>query len=217
MTLKLYTARICPFAERARLVLSHKDIEHECVEIDLQNKPAYFSVDVNPRGTVPALQHDGFTLYESSICAEYLDEAFPNPEKDLMPADAKSRGRIRLLINICNNDFVDAFYANLFKSSEETQKDFEEALAQVETLIDGPFFLGNRISLADFCFVPFFERICLQSEFAKLDENWADKYPRIKEWMARMEELEACKKERLERDELVTAYRSYIERKKSGK
>lgn len=40
--LKLYTALICPYAQRTRLVLAHKNIPYETVEIDLANKPEWY-------------------------------------------------------------------------------------------------------------------------------------------------------------------------------
>jgi glutathione S-transferase len=38
----LFSARACPFAHRTRLVLAQKGVDFELVEIDLQNKPAWF-------------------------------------------------------------------------------------------------------------------------------------------------------------------------------
>ncbi len=39
--LKLYSAAICPYAQRTRLVLAHKKIPVETIEIDLKNKPSW--------------------------------------------------------------------------------------------------------------------------------------------------------------------------------
>jgi glutathione S-transferase len=43
---------------------------------------------------VPALDHDGRIVIESSLICEYLDDTFPDPS--LIPADPFLRARMRL-------------------------------------------------------------------------------------------------------------------------
>ncbi|WP_228059272.1 glutathione S-transferase N-terminal domain-containing protein [Nostoc sp. LEGE 06077] len=40
---KIYSAVVCPFAHRSRLVLQEKGIDFDLIEIDLQNKPVGFT------------------------------------------------------------------------------------------------------------------------------------------------------------------------------
>ena len=96
--MELYTARVCPFAHRTRLTLLEKGLEFEHIEIDLKNKTPRF-LEVSPYGKVPALFHDGQTIYESAIINEYLDEVFPNPS--LMPNDPVFRAKARIWIHYC--------------------------------------------------------------------------------------------------------------------
>ncbi len=63
--LTLFSARACPFAHRTRLVLAEKRLDFELVEIDLQQKPAWFST-VSNYGKVPALQHKQHRIVESA-------------------------------------------------------------------------------------------------------------------------------------------------------
>jgi glutathione S-transferase len=95
--IKLFSARACPFAHRTRLVLSHKKLPFELVEVELQNKPAWFDAKLSGYGKVPALEHDGQHLWESAIVNEYLDEVFPAPR--LSPADPAPRARARIWID----------------------------------------------------------------------------------------------------------------------
>jgi glutathione S-transferase len=37
--IEIYSASVCPFAQRSRLVLLEKDVDFKLIEIDLQNKP----------------------------------------------------------------------------------------------------------------------------------------------------------------------------------
>ena len=92
--IELFSARVCPYAHRTRLVLAEKGLDFELTEIDFENKPRRF-LEISRYGKVPALVHAGNEIYESAIINEYLEEAFPEPA--LMPADpgsAATRNRI---------------------------------------------------------------------------------------------------------------------------
>jgi glutathione S-transferase len=103
--LTLFSARACPFAHRTRLVLGEKQLDFELVEIDLQNKPAWFNT-VSVYGKVPALEHDGQRIVESAIVNEYLDEVFPTPA--LLPRAPAARALARIWIDYANTRFVPA-------------------------------------------------------------------------------------------------------------
>ncbi len=42
--IKVYSAVVCPYAHRSRLVLQEKGIDFDLIEIDLQNKPEGFTI-----------------------------------------------------------------------------------------------------------------------------------------------------------------------------
>ena len=94
ITLYQFGNSVC--CQKVRIVLAEKHLDWGAVEVDLfkseQYDPAYLKL--NPKGVVPALVHDGRTLIESTLIAEYLDDAFPEPP--LIPADAYARSRMRL-------------------------------------------------------------------------------------------------------------------------
>ena len=50
---------------------------------------------INPRGQVPALDHDGRILTESTVICEYLEEVFPDSPR-LMPADPFGKAQVRV-------------------------------------------------------------------------------------------------------------------------
>lgn len=52
----------------------------------------------HPFGRVPAIEHDGFVLYETAAIQRYLDRIFPNPS--LTPADPKQAARMDQVLNI---------------------------------------------------------------------------------------------------------------------
>lgn len=61
------------------------------------------------------------TVYESLICNEFLEDAHPKPP--LMPADAYSRARSRLLVERFNTSAVATFYKLLMQQDAGVQAD----------------------------------------------------------------------------------------------
>jgi len=104
--LHLYFAKASTFAQRTRVVLLEKGIEFTSTDIDFQNKPAEF-LKVSRYGKVPAIVHNGFEIYESTIINEYLEEVFPEPA--LLPKDAGQKAIARIWIDYANTRFVPAF------------------------------------------------------------------------------------------------------------
>jgi glutathione S-transferase/GST-like protein len=76
-------------------VLAEKSVEFDYIFVDLpefeQHSPEYLRI--NPKGTVPALLHNGRILTESTPMCEYIDAAFPGPR--LAPADPAGRYEMR--------------------------------------------------------------------------------------------------------------------------
>jgi glutathione S-transferase len=164
--IRLFSARACPFAHRSRLVLTHKNIPFELVEIDLKNKPAWFDSRVSGYGKVPALEHADTRIWESAVINEYLDEVFPDPA--LLPKAPRDRATARIWIDYANTRFAPAFGKLL-----RTQASGEQNAARTELLEilshferagfgqfsgDGPFFFGAAPSLVDFSIYPWIER-----------------------------------------------------------
>lgn len=93
--LKLYHNDMSACAQKVRFVLAQKKLEWDGEELNLrqgdQQRPEYLKI--NPKGLVPALDHDGNILVESNIIVDYLNEAFPEPA--LMPKTALERARVR--------------------------------------------------------------------------------------------------------------------------
>jgi glutathione S-transferase len=163
---ELFSARVCPFAHRSRLVLLEKNIDFVLVEIDLQNKPSWFR-SVSLHAKVPALRHGDVTLCESAVINEYLEEVFPSPP--LLPADPAWRAQARLWIDFANTRFVPAFGKLLRAKSDHEQQEGRRELEDALDFIEregfeklggaGPFWLGPKISLVDLTFYPWFERL----------------------------------------------------------
>ena len=94
--LELYTAGNSICTQKVFFTLAEKGIGYDTHNIDLfrneQFEPWYLKI--NPKGVVPALDHDGRIVIESSLICEYLDDVVPQPR--LVPADPYARARMRL-------------------------------------------------------------------------------------------------------------------------
>jgi glutathione S-transferase len=189
--MELYTARVCPYAHRSRLALLEKGLEFEHIEIDFQNKSERF-LAVSPYGKVPALFHDGKTIYESVIINEYLDEVFPNPP--LMPESYAFRAKARIWTHYCTEYFTPDLYAVI--RNREPTKHAELAARAVERLRvvereafgklsgDGPYWFGSQVSLTDLAWYPYFERLPAWTHYRGL--AIPEDCPRLAAWAEAM-------------------------------
>lgn len=112
---------------------------------------------VVPTGTIPAIDHDGFVLAESEAIVEYLDEAFEGPS--LLPGDARSRARIRMLARVHDLAVEPAVRALFPLIRDPSRRDalpaiakaIDERLSQLEQMRAGKtrWIAGDAFSAAD--------------------------------------------------------------------
>lgn len=186
--LTLYTAEICPYAQRTRILLGEKAIAHQAVEIDIYDKPDWF-VALTPNQRVPVIDHAGFVLWESATINEYLDAAFDGPS--LRPADEQRRALMRNEIRYIDNVFLPQLYKMLFEQAPAAQVALkgvvEDQMRFVESRLtalqgeDGPYWMGGAVSLADVAAFPFFERIPAMGHYRGI--SIPPECPRLHRWL----------------------------------
>lgn len=156
LPLTLVSFDLCPYVQRALIVLREKNVAHERIDIDLSNKPDWFWA-ISPLGKVPLLKVGGDVLFESAVIAEYLEET---QAPALHPADPLEKARHRAWIEFGSTILADIWVV-------ETTKDTEAFAAKIallkqkftrieDVLNEGPFFAGVRFSLVDAAFAPAF-------------------------------------------------------------
>ncbi len=98
MMLELYHYDHSTAAQKIRIALAEKQLDWKSHHLDTSvGKREHFSpeyLQINPRGIVPTLVHDGMAIRESQVILEYLDDAFPEPP--LRPASAYDKATMRL-------------------------------------------------------------------------------------------------------------------------
>ena len=191
-----------PFAWRVWLALEHKRLAYDLKEMsfsagDLKTE-AYRRI--NPRCKVPAIDDNGFTLYESAAIVEYLDDQYAGEGAPLFPGDARNRAHIRRLINETDLYF-DAASRRLLQSVLFTKKEdwdesrikrAREAIAvemnALEERLSADYFAG-QISAADFTIYPMIA-LLLRMDLRKPDLDMPSLVgPKLTAWSKRLESL----------------------------
>jgi glutathione S-transferase len=150
----LYDADRCPYCARTRIALAEKGVEHETVQIDLDDRPSWI-YEKNPLGRVPVLEDDAFVLPESAVINEYLEERYPEPP--LWPADAAERAFGRLLV--FRFDQLSKPYYALRREQEGARERLDAELAKLNAVLDAqPYLSGHEYGLADIAYVPWIVR-----------------------------------------------------------
>lgn len=182
--LLLISHALCPYVQRAAIVLAEKGVPFERRDIDLSAKPDWF-LAVSPLGKTPVLQVEGEAIFESAVICEYLDEAHA---PRLHPADPLRRARHRAWMEFGSAllNLIGAFYAAPDEATLQARAaDIRTRLLQLEAVLgDGPHFDGD-FGLVDAVFAPVFRYFDL---FDQVDDFgfWTG-LPRVQRWRGELE------------------------------
>jgi RNA polymerase-associated protein len=184
----IYDAARCPYCARVRIVLAEKDVEHELVQINLDERPAFVYELNPPEGRVPILEESSFVLPESVVINEYLEERYPEPA--LLPADPAERALARLLVERFD-DFGDPYYDLYFKRPAGLPERLHQALSALERRLEAtPYLAGSSYTLADVAYVPWIFRVETRLGFD------LSPYAAVQAWTERLLERPAVAAER---------------------
>lgn len=180
MAMLLISHALCPYVQRAAIVLMEKGLSFERRNIDLANKPDWF-LDLSPLGKTPVLQVEGEAIFESAVICEYLeDTALPR----LHPADALQRAKHRAWMEFGSVvlNLIGAFYSAADEATLLARAaDIRARFVQLEAALgDGPFFAGEAFSIVDAVFGPVFRYFDVIDEID--DFGWWDGLPRLQRW-----------------------------------
>ncbi|TFK79089.1 glutathione S-transferase C-terminal-like protein [Polyporus arcularius HHB13444] len=166
-TLTLYTAKVCPYAQRAEIALAEAKAPFTRYEIDLQNKPEWYAPKVNPASKVPAIAYGGpqvppdqpspesTKLAESLVLVEFIADLYPNA--NLLPADPVLRAKARFFIDGVSTKLVPAWHN--FLQGKGSVEDLYKAVEYLQEQLpaEGGFAVG-QYSIADIAITPFLAR-----------------------------------------------------------
>ena len=190
--IKLYTFPPSTNSRKVRIALIEKGLEFERINVDLtkgEQKNAEY-LQIHPFGQIPALDDEGFIVYDSTIINEYLEDEYPYPS--LMPPDSEGRARARMMEDFRDSNFNPYFVHIIHEMRKpEGERDaarIDNAKAEITRAFDrtekelkGQDYLAGSFSLAD---VAFMSNIELLDHFGVPVD--VGKYPGTVAWIARL-------------------------------
>ncbi len=203
MTIKFYAGSGSPVVWRVWLALEHKALSYELKMLSFQagdlRKPEFQAI--TPRGKVPVIVDEDFTLYESSAIVEYLNERYPDAgHGNLFPGDVQQRALIRR--TICEIDcylmsLVGSVGRQIFSkpkeewdqaSFAETQDKIITELANFEKMQHGEYFL-EQLSAVDYTLYPILAILPRMEKTNPQLKMTPAVGKKLQAWMKRIEEL----------------------------
>lgn len=220
----------CPFVQRIWSILEHKRIPYQYIEINPYNKDPSF-LALNPRGLVPTLEvqsRNGHPkpLYESTVLAEFLDEAYPDTGPRLLPEDPYERARARIWVGFCTSKLVPAWHrflqfqpASDREGLEKVRGEFvgvlREFAAELPAAGKGPFFHGAQPGMVDFVVAPWVVRLWVFEHFkGGLEvprEGEGGVWERFAAWKEAVEDLRSVRETLSEREYYLPIYQRYAD------
>ncbi|RKT99329.1 glutathione S-transferase family protein [Burkholderia sp. Nafp2/4-1b] len=177
---------LCPYVQRAVIVLTEKGVPFERTDVDLGNKPDWF-LRISPLGKTPVLVVDGAPIFESAVICEYLDETLaPRLHPDAPLERARHRAWVEFASALLNA--VAGFYtapdeATLAAKTRVIRTRFEQLEASLGA---GPYFGGAHFRIVDAAFGPVFRYFDV---FEQIDDfGFFAALPKVAAWRQRLAE-----------------------------
>lgn len=197
---KLFGASYSVYVRITRLTLLEKGIDYELIPIDVFGADGSTSDHLkrHPFGRIPAFEHSGVMLYETSAITRFIDETFEGPA--LQPKYALERARCNQIISIADNyaylNLVWGVYVELVSKPQQNQepdlKRIQAALGIAKTCLctleellgDNLWLACGSLTLADLYMAPMVAYFLQTSEGRELLQF----YPSLSAWWSRMSE-----------------------------
>ncbi|NPA72059.1 MAG: glutathione S-transferase family protein [Gammaproteobacteria bacterium] len=157
--LELISFKMCPFVQRAVIVLKKKNIDFDITYIDISNPPEWFK-EISPLGQVPIMKVGDEVLFESTVIQEYVDEITP---PSLHPEDALVKAKSRAWMSF-GSDILFAMHP-MVTTPDETVSNEKKAivlqkLSKLEAVHSGgTYFNGEDFGMIDAAYAPMFMRM----------------------------------------------------------
>jgi len=202
--MKIYGNPFSTCTRKVLATLAEKGKEVEMVMVDLgkgeQKNPEYLKRQ--PFGKVPALEDDGFQLYESRAIIRYLDDKLPGIK--LTPADPKQRATMEQWSSVEYSYFsptaMKIVYQKIFHPMRgqpvdmEVVKKAKEDLGRTLDVMEAqlgktPYIAGDSFTLADIGYMPYLEYV-----FAGQEGDVVEARPHVAAWWKRISARPSWKK-----------------------
>lgn len=168
----LHDHPVSSYAQKVRLALREKGIPFDFATPGAmgagQANPDLLAA--NPRCEVPALVDGDFSVFDSTVILEYLEDKYP--EHPLLPKDPKGRAQARMIEDVCDTQYeaINWGYGEVVwqqratgqladKLVGEMKKQTDQIQSWLQTQLgDRDFFNGVTFGYADICVAPMMNR-----------------------------------------------------------
>lgn len=190
--IRIYGIALSPFVRKALLALEHKGLSYE-------NEPTYPGDSspgfraMSPLGKIPVLEHDGFTVPDTSVICRYIDRIAP--EASLYPSDPKDEARACWLEEYADSRLIEncagIFQERLLKPRLLKEPTDEKRLQGIldtglpacldylESVVpESGYLVGDTLSIADLSVVTCF----IQARYGDYDVDGAH-HPKLRRYL----------------------------------
>ena len=186
-----------PYARAVMVALEEKQVPWQLAPMRPGESKQAAHLKRHPFGKLPAVEHDGFQLYETQAILRYIDRVFPAPP--LTPAAPRHAARMDQLMNI-NDCYLFQGCANIIAFHRVVgpkllgltpdEAAIAAAMPRAETVFaelarllgEQPYFAGETLTLADLMLGP-------QMAFMSATPEWqtlTGTRPNLVAWLARL-------------------------------
>jgi glutathione S-transferase len=171
-----------PYVRMPLLACEEKGAPYRLVALGFADSKLPEHLARHPFGRIPAIEHDGFRLYESQAILRYIDQVFPGPS--LVPAEPKAQARMNQVMGIVDWYVMPSLSAGIgfnrivapVMGRPVDEEKVRAAIPMARTSLkaledilgDLPYFAGDRVSLADLMAVAHLEMVPWSPEGAEL-------------------------------------------------
>lgn len=191
MQLELISFKLCPFVQRAIIVLNTQNIDFKTTYINPMDPPDWF-LAISPTGQVPLLMADDEIVFESNVISEFINDISPS---DLHPSKPLQKAKNRSWIAFSSLMFDDLF---AIITSDESKFNHAKTslfakLNKVEAVkTEAHFFNGNAFNIIDAAFAPIFMRLAWINSFTN-NALPLSELPKLNRWADAILAVEAVK------------------------
>ena len=175
------------------------EYENNFAELFKVTRTEEYKRDVNPRGHIPTLEHDGEKIFESATICRYLLDTFEGDENLLPRKDLKARAKVDALLDWNGTTVRPSLTGALKKivlgpllvgAPAPTEEERKEEMQKVHSVLDEieamtgkhHFLASDNMSIAD---VQIYNELILCKALIGFD---LDKYPNTQKWTERIDE-----------------------------
>ena len=192
------TAAWCPYCFKVWLYLEEKRIPYEIKKSPLRcyGRKTTEHLNVNPSGMLPVAVVQGKVISESNLIIETIERDFTlKGYKAMLPSKDSSddqRSRVSSLLQLERRAFGSWFsWLTTYDRHESRKMEMESILKQIDNELangsQGPYFLGNDISIVDIMFTPFLERMVASLPHYKGFTVRDERFPALQKWFEAMD------------------------------